>query len=130
MIVDVGRMSVVIDLKPSIYVLYPESGIGKTYLYSLIKAANSEGQDVVAFTYSDANQGIENLISNLKSRAWRFVILDRYDLYENIQISNVLSELKCPVLVDLKCTRLEHFGWDNCELDLSENRIRLYVDDI
>lgn len=128
--IQVGTRVADIDLKPGVYCPWFDSAVGKTYLYRLLLAAKDGGYNVGAFTYIGEDTA-DITFSKLKNKSYDAVILDRYSLYNDDRISNILNDLGCPVIIDLKTyDNLGLVGCMDCEMEILENGVRVYVDDI
>lgn len=104
---------VCVDIKVSgngIYCLGFSGADGKTYLYKLLRAIaenKKESNNILAFTY-DSMWTTEMIAIKLREHKWKYVMLDRFDLYYSKEIITILKDLQkdCVILLDLKNTKV------------------------
>lgn len=102
-----------VDIKVSgngIYCLGFSGADGKTYLYRTLKAISEykrESNSILALTY-DSMWTKQMITTKLKEHKWKYIILDRFDLYYSKEIITILKELQedCVILIDLKNTKV------------------------
>jgi hypothetical protein len=106
MIINVNSIEIVLDLEPSqAYVLSSKAGIGKTYLYDMLKAYENFGNQVVAVTY-DRQRTVEELRERMDRFSGSIVLFDRFDRYFDKEVVSQCTNKGCSVLVDLKSNQL------------------------
>lgn len=128
--IQVGTRVADVDLRPGVYCPWFDSATGKTYLYRLLLAAKDGGYNVEAFTYI-GSETVNIVLSTLKSKSYDVVLLDRYSLYCDNRINDILRDLGCPVIIDLKTyENINLTECKDCEMEILENGVRVYVDDI
>ena len=94
-----------IALEHGVWKLSDESAIGKSYLCSLLKDLRRTGIPVFGYTYNDIVDGID-LASNLVKDKYEVILLDRYDLYQDLCRPEIFSCAKNSIiLVDYKQDR-------------------------
>ncbi len=97
-------LHVSVDLERGIYVFFPYSGTGKSYLASIFRELSPGDKRVTSYTYVDyaRNMPIELVLDNSR---FDFVVLDRYDMYYGVGVERILRFAENgTVLVDCKQT--------------------------
>lgn len=95
-------MRISVDIGKGVYVFFPESGTGKSYLAYLFNALCTGGERVASYTYSDYYRGLpaETVLDNSK---YDIVLLDRYDMYYGVAVESIIKfGREGTVLVDCK----------------------------
>ena len=95
-------MHVSVEIGQGVYVFFPESGTGKSYLAWIFNILCAGGDRVASFTYADFVRGfpVETVLDNAK---YDIVVLDRYDMYYGAGIESIVRFGKeGTVLVDCK----------------------------
>ena len=93
-----------VDLEKGVYVFFPDSGSGKSYLASIFRELSASTKRVSSYTYTDyvPNMPIELVLDNAR---YDIVVLDRYDMYYGVGVESVVQFGKSgTVLVDCKQT--------------------------
>lgn len=125
--IDKYNVKIIFNMSNGIYVPVCESGTGKTWLCKTLKAYNSFGEDVAAYTYQDYKAGIhiENIVIPNRYKA---IMIDRYDMFsENIdeELFN-LCRSNAIVIIDSKFG-LNSIDYEVCDIRLSMNNIEVTV---
>ncbi len=97
-------LHVSVNLERGVYVFYPDSGTGKSYLASIFRDLSAGKLRVAAYTYTDYALGIpiDIILDNAK---FDTVVLDRYDMYYGVGVESIVAfGEKGTVLVDCKQT--------------------------
>lgn len=83
-------LNVSVDLTNGVYVFFPDSGSGKSYLASVFRDLSSGRLRVASYTYTDhaLNIPIELVLDNSK---FDIVVIDRYDLYYGVGVENIVQ---------------------------------------
>lgn len=108
-----GMRQIQIQTENGVYRFNNISGIGKTYLSSVMRALQITGSPVVAFTYEDYQRGekLRELVDKVKPEV---IILDRADQYlDDKDILNVIHENmdKATILIDKKQGKIKDTPW-------------------
>jgi len=100
---DVYRTQILVDAEQGLYIFDDESAIGKTRLYHELKGLQAAGEPVCAIRFDDGVP-IRELKRWTDEREIKVVMVDRYDMYHNKELDNLLGELcqKMSVLLDCK----------------------------
>ena len=82
-------MRVSVEIGKGVYVFFPESGTGKSYLASILNVLCAGGDRVASYTYADFVRGfpVEAVLDNAK---YDIVVLDRYDMYYGAGIESIV----------------------------------------
>lgn len=97
-------LDVTVDIKldNGVYQFDCESATGKTRLYDVIKLYQRDEHNVVSYSYTDFQDGLdlENVVSKVQPS---LLMIDRYDMFSNMyhDVINRLSD-KCIILIDSK----------------------------
>lgn len=117
-----------IQLDNGLYTFYPESGMGKSRLYHLVREYMTNPKlDAYAVTYADLNRG-ERVQEEVEKRKPKLIIFDRYNMYKR-QFLDVIKEYKdkAIILVDYKGISDVFDGMpdEQCVLELKADRIEV-----
>lgn len=117
-----------VNLDNGLYTYFPESGIGKSWLYSLVREYMADKNlDAYAVTYADINRG-EDIRSEILRRKPKLIIFDRYNLYKGQYIDIIMEYIsKAIILVDYKGIE-DVFGGlpdQQCTLKIDKDRVEV-----
>lgn len=101
---ELNPRSVNIALKNGVYNFDNNSGLGKTYLFSLLQDVNKyQLANCCTITY-DETQTEQDVINKLNEKKYDIIFLDRFDLYVSYDICNALGKVEdnSIIFIDLK----------------------------
>lgn len=123
---DIYRTQIVVDAGLGIYIFDDESAIGKTRLYHELKSLQTAGEPVCAIRYDDGVP-IQELERWTDEREMKVVMVDRYDMYNNKELDNLLEILcqKMSVLLDCKRGTAINYDDETVFMTMEVNRIEV-----
>lgn len=123
---DVYRTQIVVDAEQGLYIFDDESAIGKTRLYHELKGLQAAGEPVCAIRYDDGVP-IQELKKWTDGREMKVVMVDRYDMYQNPELDELLKGLCQRVVVLLDCKRGHtiRYGDETVFMTMELNRIEV-----
>ena len=118
-----GDIDIKVNLQNGIYTFRNNSGIGKSYLVSLLKSYAADGEPVMAYTYTDMIIGVQ-FNNVVKPGEQKLLVIDRYDLYSDAFTEQIEKFAETGVvLIDIKgSTNLQS---KLCYLDMTEHMIEV-----
>jgi hypothetical protein len=118
--------TVEIKLSNGVYQFDCESATGKTRLYDIIKSYQRDGYNVISFSYTDLQDGL-NLEDVVRRVQPSLLMIDRYDMFSDMY-HDVIEELsnKCIILIDSK--EILSFGeyYLSCGIKMTTHNIEVY----
>lgn len=123
MYTSMGNPIVHIDLPKGVFLLPPESAVGKTYLSNTLRLLQRTGEPVTSITLADMPY-VRKCGANLPPNPV-VVMFDRYDAYVP-ECNGLISELGkvCTVLVDYKGVGPIPHG-RSCDISYASGRIEV-----
>ncbi len=128
-----GSKRIIFDLEPGIYSAWGESASGKTYTCLLLNALIEIGyKDILVITYNtDTANSQSNTIELLKNNKYSLIFADRADLYITKELYDLLDNSGAIVYLDCKQSSENcHLCGLDCVMEMTENEIKYYADDI
>ena len=116
-------LHVSVNLEKGVYVFFPYSGTGKSYLASIFTELSASSKRVSSYTYTDyvRNLSIESVLDNSK---YDIVVIDRYDMYYGIGLKSILQfGERGTVLVD--CKQTPTFAHEMCAVMYHKNTLEV-----
>lgn len=96
--------SLKIDLEPGVYAFNRESGIGKTFVFQLLKQVSQAYQEkrVLAASYMEYTEN--ELINRLMSNMYDIIMFDRYEMWATPELDSCLQRQRdaAIILLDVK----------------------------
>lgn len=119
------NVKISINLENGIYVFDNESATGKTRLYKELKEHTKLGESVFAYSYNDDKLGID-LDKILKSKDFKVILLDRYDMY-NGSFSDILIDKSKSSIILIDCKNILNINYDAdwCYIEMSSGKIEV-----
>ena len=122
-----GRV-VRIDDTPGLYRCLPASASGKTYLYTLIcEMVKAGNKTAIGYTYSDYVESVP--LQSLVANDTKIIVIDRFDLYANEGICELLKEYgkTKTVIMDLKNICKYIYNPGICVIKMKEGALDVYL---
>ncbi len=129
----IGDITLIFDLQNKVYSANPESAIGKTYTYTLLKSLIEIGRDdILLVTYDDVRSaGLDRIKELVTTKKYTLIFMDKADLYMTRELFNLLCATNTVVFMDYKSSPLIDYicGFDCC-IDFNKDGLRYYEDTI
>ena len=116
---------IVLNMVNGVYLFYPWSGTGKSYLYKKLRDLQNAGRHVVAYTYLDYMQGVHlrTLVETINPEV---IMLDRADRYmKDTEVMGVIREYgkKAIVLISNKREEIPGIEWETADIQYTDGAI-------
>lgn len=112
-------IEITIDLPHGTFVFFNNSGIGKTFLASILNKLYNSGYRTGSYTYTDYKQGIP-IELKLDNAKYDVVLLDRYDMYNGAG-KNAILNFATMGTVMLDCKGIPPVKCGTCKLAYYQN---------
>lgn len=116
-------VTVNINLENGIYQFCCESATGKTRLYDIIKLYQRARYNVIAYSYTDLQDGLclGEVINRIHSK---LLLIDRYGMFDDMYHENILKVSEnCIVLIDSKNVLTFNDYYTTCEIIMTPTNI-------
>ena len=120
-----GR-SIIIDGTPGVYRCLSDSATGKTYLYTLVHEISKTGdKTAVGYTYSDYVENVS--LQSLVADDTKIIIVDRFDLYANEELCELLKEYSKTKIIIMDLKRISKYIYNPgiCSIEMKEGALNV-----